>query len=224
MSLNNNDALIADHVSLYYDDPLGFVKFAFRWDEGPLKGFKGPDVWQSKLLRHIGDEVKSRGFDGINSVMPIRTAVTSGHGIGKSAMVAFLILWVMSTRPNSKGTVTANTATQLKTKTWSELEKWRSRCITGHWFNVTGTAIEHVTSPKSWRADAITCREENSEAFAGQHEKESTSWYIFDEASNIPSKIWEVATGGLTDGEPMMFVFGNPTRNSGRKQNGHDQN
>jgi hypothetical protein len=44
----------------------------------------------------------------------------------------------------------------------------------------------------------------------------STPFYIFDEASAIPDKIFEVREGGLTDGEPMTFDFGNPTRNSGR--------
>jgi hypothetical protein len=47
------------------------------------------------------------------------------------------------------------------------------------------------------------------------HAASSTPWYLFDEASAIPSKIWEVAEGGKTDGEPMHFVFGNPTRNTG---------
>jgi hypothetical protein len=28
--------------------------------------------------------------------------------------------------------------------------------------------------------------------------------------------IWDVAEGGMTDGEPMWFVFGNPTRNTGK--------
>ena len=58
--------------------------------------------------------------------------------------------------------------------------------------------------------------EENSEAFAGQHAASSTSFYIFDEASAVPDKIYEVREGGTTDGEPMVFDFGNPTRNSGR--------
>ena len=39
---------------------------------------------------------------------------------------------------------------------------------------------------------------------------------MFDEASAIPDEIWRVAEGGLTDGEPMIFAFGNPTRNSGQ--------
>ena len=68
---------------------------------------------------------------------------------------------------------------------------------------------------ETWRCDAHTCREEDSEAFAGQHAANSTSYYVFDEASNVPPKIFEVREGGLTDGEPMTFDFGNPTRNSG---------
>lgn len=76
-------------------------------------------------------------------------------------------------------------------------------------------SIVHRAYPDSWRVDAQTCREENSEAFAGLHAADSTPWYLFDEASAIPERIWEVAKGGLTDGEPMHICFGNPTRNSG---------
>lgn len=136
-----------------------------------------------------------------------------------SALTAWIILWVLSTRPMSKGVVTANTATQLETKTWAELSKWKNRAINGKWFEVrTGRGsmrIFHKLHPEIWRCDAQTCREENSEAFAGLHAVSSTPFYIFDEASAVPDKIWEVAEGGLTDGEPMMLVFGNPTRHDG---------
>jgi hypothetical protein len=77
-------------------------------------------------------------------------------------------------------------------------------------------SLYHKSWPESWRVDAQTCREENSEAFAGLHSANSTPFYIFDEASAVPDSIWEVAEGGLTDGEPMFFVFGNPTRNTGK--------
>ena len=69
--------------------------------------------------------------------------------------------------------------------------------------------------PEQWRCDAMTSREENSEAFAGLHAASSTPYYLFDESSAVPEKIFEVAQGGLTDGEPMFFLFGNPTRNTG---------
>jgi hypothetical protein len=76
--------------------------------------------------------------------------------------------------------------------------------------------LSHKEHKEEWRVDAQTCREENSEAFAGQHAASATSFYIFDEASAVPDKIFEVREGGTTDGEPMVFDFGNPTRNSGR--------
>lgn len=155
-----------------------------------------------------------RAFD------PIRMAVSSGHGVGKSALSAWLILWIESTRPRAKGIVTANTSDQLKTKTWAELSKWLNLAINKHWFDYSSgkgsMSLRNKLNPEIWRVDAQTCREENSESFAGLHASDSTPFYLFDEGSAIPDKIYEVAYGGLTDGEPMFFVFGNPTRNSGR--------
>lgn len=214
------DLKLAEDCSQFYSDPYGWVLWAFDWGVGELDGFDGPDDWQRDVLNEIGDEVKKRGFNGITPVDPIREATASGHGIGKSAITAWLILWIMSTRPHAKGIITANTSDQLRTKTWGELGKWKSRCIVGHWFEYNNSRgsmnIYHKTWPESWRADAQTCREENSEAFAGLHAANSTPFYIFDEASAVPDNIWEVAEGGLTDGEPMIFVFGNPTRNTGK--------
>lgn len=213
------EAILADNSAKYYDDPLGWVMWAFDWGYGDLKGFDGPDEWQKKWLVNLGKSIKSRNFDGVKAVKAVRKAVASGHGIGKSALTSWIILFIMSTRPMSKGVVTANTGDQLRTKTWSELAKWKNRCITGHWFTLNSgkgsLALVHNTWPEEWRVDAQTCREENSEAFAGLHSASSTPFYLFDEASAVPDKIWEVAEGGLTDGEPFFFVFGNPTRNTG---------
>jgi hypothetical protein len=39
--------------------------------------------------------VLERGFDGFTPVSPIRRAISSGHGIGKSALTAFVVLWLM---------------------------------------------------------------------------------------------------------------------------------
>lgn len=214
------DLILADECSRFYADPYGWVMWAFDWDHGELEGFTGPDTWQREILIDIGEQVAKRGFDGITPVDPIRMAVASGHGIGKSALTSWVILWIMSTRPYAKGIVTANTSDQLRTKTWGELGKWRSRCIVGHWFEYNSgrgsMSLYHHSWPESWRVDAQTCREENSEAFAGLHAANSTPFYIFDEASAVPDKISEVAEGGLTDGEPMFFKFGNPTRNTGK--------
>jgi hypothetical protein len=171
------------------------------------------------LLDHVSALVAEHKFDGHTPVPAIREAIASGHGIGKSAITAWLVNWIMSTRPNAKGVVTANTSEQLASKTWAEIAKWTKRSMTGHWFDVsTGKGsmrMTHKEHPESWRCDAQTCREENSEAFAGLHAADSTAFYIFDEASAVPDSINEVSEGGMTDGEPMKFAFGNPTRNTG---------
>lgn len=207
-------------IARFYNDPLGFVIYAYPWGEGELQDFQGPDHWQRQFLQKLGAHVKARGFDGKTPVPAIQMAVSSGHGIGKSALVAWLINWIMSTRPYCKGILTANTAPQLESKSWAEVIKWTKRLINADWFEYsTGKGsmrLYHKDFKESWRCDAITCREENSESFAGQHAASSTPFYIFDEASAIPNAIWDVAEGGLTDGEPMWFAFGNPTRNQGR--------
>jgi hypothetical protein len=200
----------------YKADPLGFVLWAYPWGKpGPLEKYSGPDQWQAEFLKELGEEVRKRNFDGVTPVLPLRFTTASGHGIGKSVLVAFLVDWIMSTRPHAKGTVTANTFQQLSTRTWATIQTWTKRCVTGHWFVVTGERMFHRNFKDSWFCSAQSCKEDNSEAFAGQHAANSTSFYVFDEASAVPDKIHEVAEGGLTDGEPMFFMFGNPTRSRG---------
>lgn len=207
--------LRADIASMH-DDPLAFVMYAFKWGEGELVGQDGPDRWQRKFLLDWGDEIRERGFDGTNGpVMPIRFATASGHGIGKSALVAWVVLFIMATRPYCRGSITASTVTQLQTKTQPELAKWLHRCVCGHWFRLDTTKIVAREAPETWRADFLTSAKENSEAFAGQHNAQSTSFYVIDEGSGVPDVIYEVAEGGLTDGEPMIFVFGNRTQPHG---------
>lgn len=210
------DLMLADEVSQFYDDPLGFVLFAFPWGEpGTLQDESGPDDNQIEFLNSLGEEIRKRKFDGSSPVMPIQMAETSGHGTGKSAMGAWLAWFVLSTRPYSIGTVTAGTYTQLEEKTWAAILAWGRLCITAHWFDIQASGIFHKSNPDTWKLTPQTCKEQNAQSFAGQHARRSTSWYLFDEASEVPDKIFETAYGGLTDGEPMIFVWGQPVRNTG---------
>ena len=207
---------LVDFIGTFYAVPLGFVLAAFPWGEpGPLLNHTGPDKWQEEFLRALGEEVRANKFNGKLAVPAIRRAVSSGHGIGKSVMSAWLVWWIMSTRPHCQGTITANTFTQLETKTFAAIQRWHKMLINAHWFAVTSRRAYQVDHRESWFVAPQSSQEENSEAFAGQHAADSTSFYIFDEASAIADKIQEVSEGGLTDGEPMIFLFGNPTRNSG---------
>ncbi len=227
------EQLSAD-ISTFYSNPLGYVMYIFPWDteesiqqvelKSPWKErFSckyGPDAWACSFLDALGEEIKKRKFNGRNTVEPIRFSTASGHGIGKTALVAWIIKFILDTRPESKGVVTANTSEQLRTKTWAELGKWNRLSLSENWYEFSSGKGSMSLARKgrfkgTWRCDGLTCREENSEAFQGLHAANSTPFYIFDEASGIPTPIWKARAGGATDGEPMSFDFGNPTRNIG---------
>ena len=207
------EQVLIDDVTRFEHDPLGYVMYAFPWGTGELKNHDGPDEWQRELLESVG-----KGL--LSADQAIRLARASGHDIGKSALVAWLILWAMSTREDTRGVVTANTESQLRTKTWPEVAKWHRLAINAHWFTVTATAIfsRDKAHEKTWRVDAIPWSETNTEAFAGLHNEGKRIILIFDEASSIIDPIWEVSEGAMLDSstEIIWAVFGNPTRNTGR--------
>ncbi len=211
--VNDTERELMEAIASFRGDMLGYVMFAFPWGQGELAEFDGPDQWAIDLMEDI-----RLGLLTIDEA--IRLATASGHGIGKSAFVAWLILWAMSTMEDTKGVVTANTETQLKTKTWPELAKWHRLAINSHWFTYTATALFSVDPKheKTWRVDMVAWSERNTEAFAGLHNKGKRILLIFDEASAIPDVIWEVSEGALTDEgtEIIWAAFGNPTRNKGR--------
>lgn len=207
------DQILSDLAS-YSKNPLGFVRFAFPWGEpgSELANAAGPEPWQEALLRRMGES--------LSPDEALLLATTSGHGVGKSALVAWIILWAMSTFPDTRGVITANTETQLKTKTWAELAKWYRLFIGRSFFRYEATCIFSVDKEheKTWRIDMVPWSERNVEAFAGLHNKGRRILVVFDEASAIPDNIWETTEGALTDSETEIIwaVFGNPTRNQGR--------
>ena len=202
-----------EEIARFDRDPLGFVLFAFDWGNGELAAYpNGPMQWQRDVLEDIRE--------GLETGQPVRLVTASGHGIGKSALVSWIIIWALSTCVDTIGVVTANTGDQLRLKTWTELGKWRRLALCGHWFAITSKAIfaadpEHQ---QQWRIDAITWNETRTEAFAGLHNQGKRIVLLYDEASGIPDVIWDVSTGALTDKdtEILWLCFGNPTRNIGR--------
>ena len=210
------DRELHEFCSEHYADPLAWVRGAFQWAvPGPLVAYHEPDIWQCEFLEWLGHEITARAFDGVTPVMPIKGAVSSGHGIGKGALVGMLTAFLMSTRRNAKGVITANTSTQLQDKTWAGIQTWVKRALTAPWFELNQNIMYRRGHRDAWKCSPQTCDPDNSEAFAGQHNVSSTSFYINDEDSNVPNIIHEVQEGGLTDGEPMHFLFGNPTRRRG---------
>jgi hypothetical protein len=200
------------------NDPEAFVLFAFPWGQPntPLAHYKGPRQWQRRLLRKIAGHIKNN--DDASAYKVFRSAVASGRGIGKSALVSWLVLWMLSTRIGSTTIVSANSEAQLRSITWAEITKWLALLINNHWFEISATRV----SPAKWLAEIVErdlkkgtrfwsvegrlWSEENPDAYAGLHNLDGVC-LIFDEASGIPDPIWDVSQGFFTENTPHRFWF-----------------
>lgn len=213
------------------DDPESFVMFAFPWGQKntPLENFSGPRKWQRKVLRAIRDHIRANNGVLTNEAFnSLSLAVASGRGIGKSALVSWLVLWMLSTKIGASVIVSANTENQLRAVTWAELSKWTAASINSHWWDISATKLvpsawlselverDLKKGTRYWAAEGKLWSEENPDGYAGVHNHDGMM-VIFDEASGIPDGIWSVAEGFFT--EPIKhrywFAFSNPRRNSG---------
>lgn len=214
-TVDHNEVLI-DLASDCQYDPDEWSRLAWDWGHGELEDYDGPRAWQSDINQVIRDHLNDPG----KRYQPLQIAVASGHGIGKSAFMGMISNWAMSCWDDAKVVITANTEPQLRTKTSPEVATWFRRSITSHWFNVNkmGIGARAAGHADTWRMDFVTWSEHNTESFAGLHNKGKIILLLFDEASGIADKVWEVAEGALTDEDTVIIwiVFGNPTRNSGR--------
>jgi len=206
-----DEKVLLEHIVKLRHDPLGFVMFSFPWgqENTELANEDGPDDWQREFLIELGKASEEGDISG--EVAQLCTA--SGHGVGKTALISWIILWFMSTRNAPIIKVTANTKNQLETTTWRELGKWHEIMVHKHWFHHTATRFYYVHNPKRWYAAAIPWSVTRKQAFAGTHDQ--SVLMIFDEASEVEDVIWETAFGALTTDGSMMIAFGNPTQNTG---------
>lgn len=199
-------------------DPAGFVRWAYPWRQKgtELENETGPDEWQMRVLREIAARLREGGRDGA----VVQIGVRSGHGVGKSALTAWLIHWAISTRELTRGVVTAMTDKQLLTKTWPELARWHQMYTARELFALTATSIRSADAEasKQWRIDAVPWSEKQPAAFAGLHNRGRRVLLIMDEASEIHDEIWRVSEGAMTDSgtQVVWCAFGNPTRTTGR--------
>lgn len=207
---------LVNDIAGFTHDPLGHALYVYPWGKGELANHDGPRSWQREVMDSIAEHLSNPD----TRFQPCQIAVASGHGIGKSALIAMLVKWAEDTCEDCKVVITANTEPQLRTKTWPEISKWFRLALTRNWFKVVGMQL-YSTDPgheKSWRADAVTWSKENTEAFAGLHNVGKRIVVIYDEASGIDDRVWEVTEGALTDEntEIIWIAFGNPTRATGR--------
>jgi len=210
------------------DNPLAFVMFAFPWGQPgtPLEHFSGPRKWQREVLSDIAAHIKAN--QGKLDFDTLRHAVSSGRGIGKSALVSWITIWMLSTRIGSTTIISANSESQLRSVTWAEITKWLAMSLNSHWFEVSATRLmpakwltelverDLKKGTRYWGVEGRLWSAENPDAYAGVHNFDGVL-VIFDEASGIDDSIWAVTSGFFTENTPNRFwmAFSNPRRNTG---------
>lgn len=209
-----NVELLSD-IASFTHDPLACILYCFPWNEGPLAGISGPRQWQREEL----EAVKAHLSDPATRFTPYYSAVVSGNGPGKSALVAMLTKWALSTCDDCRVIITANTGAQLSSKTQPEVAKWFRMALDHDYWDIQATQIraKDAIHRDTYRCDFQTWNEANPEAIGGLHNLGKRIVIIFDEASAIPRTIWEYIKGALTDAntEILWFAFGNGTLNEG---------
>lgn len=159
------------------------------------------DTWQKVFLRAINTHN--------------RVSCRSGHGVGKSACISWVIMWFLFTRYPTKVIVTAPKADQLSDVIWSEVAIWRRRLPALMMDNliIQSEAIYIAGLQKENFAVARTARKEIPEGLQGQHSPNQLC--ICEEASGIPEGSFDVIEGAMTTPGAKLALIGNPTRLKG---------
>lgn len=218
---------------LFKENPLMFVLWNFPWGKkgSPLERFpNGPRQWQRDVLLDIAEHIKANKARVANGQDPLvyKLAVASGRGIGKSALVSWLTLWMVSCHYGSTTIISANTDTQLTDKTFGEISVWLTMANNSFFFEPTQKSIsaapwydkllreEMKIGTKYYYANGVLWNADNPESFAGAHSQIGMA-VIFDESSGIPENIWTVSKGFFTEKTlfRFWFAFSNPRSPSG---------
>ncbi len=149
-----------------------------------------------------------------------RVSIRSGHNVGKSALLAWTILWAHTCYLPVKGGCTAPTATQMSDVLWAELARWHRKLkdrmpALGNKFNWKTDTFEMVDAPKESFSVARTARPEKPDALQGLHAHGGVVVMIVDEAPGVSDLVFEAARSALAGNNCFAILAGNPTRLEG---------
>lgn len=186
---------LAKFIEYYIDRPVEFVRDIIKAE---------PEEHQIKVLNDLAYNDKQK--------RATKVTVRSGHGVGKSTLESWAILWFMITRPFPKILCTAPTAHQLHDILWAEASKWlRSSKILDEVLEWTYEKIYLKGQKEEWFAIARTSNK--PDALQGAHAEHVL--IIIDEASGVPDIVFEPVLGSLSTNDAKLLMCGNPTQLSG---------
>lgn len=185
----------------YYWDLNRFVRETFFTPNELAEG-KGPDGWQDDVMLAISDGNR-------------RIAVRSGHGVGKTACIAWVNIWFMIVFTPAKLVVTAPAAGTMEDGMGNEIKLWIDRTPGDirSLFNMTGDRVVVKQAASENFLTMRTSRPENPQAIAGIHAPHVC--ITVDEASALKDESFETVGSSMTAGHALLLLIGNPTLRTG---------
>lgn len=190
---------------VYREDRVAFVHDCISWIHG-----KTPTEYQLEAL-------------GLLDAGNQRVAVQSLHGVGKTALMAWVTLHFALTRDGEdwKGITTASAWRQLQIYYFPEVKKW-SRLL--RWERIGRTSFNERTELQklnlSLSTGAFSCvASDNPGLIEGAHADRLA--YLFDESKLVPAATFDAAEGafsnaGVGGAEALGFAASTPGVPSGR--------
>jgi phage terminase large subunit len=168
-----------------------------------------PDPWQDELMMEVAAGTR-------------RISVRSGHGVGKTTVLAWLLVWHILTKFPQKSVCTAPTSSQLFDALAAETFAWINKLppLLKVLLEVKTDRIELLAAPDESFIAFKTSRPETPEALAGIHSENVL--LIGDEASGIPEQVYEAAIGSMSGHTATTILAGNPVRSSGQFYKTHN--
>lgn len=171
-----------------------------------------PDKWQAEALRLVAKPETQR------------LAFKACKGPGKTAVLAWIILWFLATRWEAKIGCTSITEGNIDTNLWPELYKWMKRsAFLSAAFQWTKTTVsrkgEHGANwfavKRTWPKTGDA--QQQADALAGIHADHVM--FVIDESGGVPQAVMVTAEAVLATAiyplEAKVIQAGNPTHTSG---------
>jgi phage terminase large subunit len=142
-------------------------------------------------------------------------AIVSARGRGKTAELAWVVLWWLLTRFPQKTVVTAPAASTIIDGLWPEVQMWANKLppFLRGLIEITSDRIVMLGAPAESFVTAKTARADRPEALQGIHSEHVL--LLVDEASGVDEKPMEALSGSLAGDDRRMLLTGNGTRTSG---------
>jgi len=191
-------------------------KTILRWREG------GPALFAEEALNAKPTDQQWEASRAI--VARRRVTIRSGHGTGKSAFMAWCVMWFLICYFPCKVPCTAPTGHQLNDVLWAEIARWHRQLKQlfpdlADEFDKSSERYFLKSHPDESFAVARTSRPERPEALQGFHSENVL--FVIDEASGVPEPVFQVAEGALSTDGSFVVMAANPTREDGYFYDSH---